>query len=103
MRHNPLDAIGAASSAPYYGAGLQRTCILARLMDGPATKQQLEHSCRSPTVTKRISELRRQGFAIVSGWVSVAGPGGTVSLTTVYSMAEPNDRQGNLFGEGAEA
>lgn len=82
---------------------MQRTCILSRLMRGPATRAELAHLCGSPSVTKRISELRRQGFAIVSGWVSIAGPGGTVSLTAVYYLAEPDTRQADLFGEGAPA
>lgn len=102
--HNPLDVVhGAAGSAPYYSAALQRSCILARLMRGPATRAELEAHCRAPCVTKRISELRRQGFEIVSGWVPVAGPGGTVSVMAVYSLSVPDDQQGELFREEAAA
>jgi Helix-turn-helix domain len=103
MQHNPLDAvrgIAAGEPAHYYGAALQRSCILARLMRGPASRPALELHCAAPSVTKRISELRRQGFNIASGWASVSGPGGTAQVVTVYCLAVPDDRQANLFGEG---
>ncbi len=77
IHHSPLDAVGqlaGGSHAGYWGAAMQR-----------------------------ISELRRQGFAIVSGWAPIAGPGGTVSLTAVYYLAEPDTRQRDLFPEGATA
>lgn len=105
MHRSPLDApieLGPGPRREYWGAGMQRTCILSRLMRGPATRAELAHLCGSPSPTKRISELRRQGFAIASGWVSIAGPGGTVSLAGVYHLAAPDDRQADLFGEGGE-
>lgn len=104
MRNNPLDAVRsvtAGESALYYGAALQRSCILARLMRGPASRPELERHCAAPSVTKRISELRRQGFEISSGWAPVSGPGGTAQVVTVYCLAMPDDRQADLFGEAA--
>ena len=107
IHHNPLDAVGqlaGGSRSGYWGAAMQRTCILSRLMKGPATRAALAQACGSPSVTKRISELRRRdGFLILSGWAPIAGPGGTVSLTAVYYLAEPDTRQADLFGEGAPA
>lgn len=102
MKHNPLDAvrgIAAEQASPYNCTALQRSRIVARLMRGPATRAELERACGAPSVTKRISELRRQGFDITSGWAPMAGPGGTVSVCTVYAFAEPDDRQADLFGE----
>jgi hypothetical protein len=104
LHHNPLDAVdqlAARSHAGYWTAAMQRSCVLAALLRGPATRAALSQSCASPSVTKRISELRRQGFAIVSGWAPIAGPGGTVSLTAIYYLAEPDTRQRDLFPEGA--
>jgi hypothetical protein len=106
MRKNPLDAvhgIAAAERSSYYGAALQRSCILARLMRGPASRHELERHCGAPSVTKRVSELRRMGYEIDGGWAPMAGPGGTVSVAMVYCLAVPDDRQGNLFGEAATA
>lgn len=103
---SPLAAAhGMAASAgrPYYGAALQRSCIMARLMSGPATRAELERTCRAPCVTKRISELRRQGFEIAGGWAPMAGPDGTVTATRVYSLAPRDDSQGSLFGNEAAA
>lgn len=106
IHHNPLDAVtqlGDLSCSGYWGSAGQRSCIMARLMKGPATRAALAQACGSPSVTKRISELRRQGFAIVSGWAPIAGPGGTVSLTAIYYLAEPDTRQRDLFPDGAAA
>ena len=102
MQRNPLDAvrgIAADQSRPYYGAALQRSCIMARLMRGPATRHELERLCLAPSVTKRISELRGQGFPIDGGWAPMAGPGGSRSVVMVYALAAEEDRQGDLFGE----
>jgi hypothetical protein len=106
MNHNPLDAvhgIAGGESRPYYCTALQRSCILARLMRGPVSRPELERLCGAPSVTKRISELRRQGFSIASGWVEVSGPGGTVQVVTVYALEMRDDRQGELFASEAGA
>lgn len=104
MPRNPLDAvrgIAAGESRPYHGTALQKSRIVARLMRGPASRPELELVCGAPSVTKRISELRREGFEIVAGWAPVSGPGGTVSVVTVYALAERDERQGDLF-DGAD-
>ena len=106
MRCNPLDAvrgIAADRGRLYYGTALQRSCILARLMRGPATRDELERLCGVRSVTKRISELRRQGFLIAGDWVTIAGPGGSASLARAYALTAGDDRQGDLFGEGGAA
>ncbi|MBI3156995.1 MAG: hypothetical protein HYZ20_16560 [Burkholderiales bacterium] len=103
-RHSPLNAaveFGPSGRRPYWGVAYQRTCILSRLMKGPATCAELSQLCGARSATKRVSELRRAGFAIESGWASIAGPGGTVSLSAVYHLAEPDDRQRDLFAEEA--
>lgn len=45
-------------------AALQRQCIVQRLQREPATRTDLERKCDAPSVTKRISELRRFGWRI---------------------------------------
>lgn len=100
MQGNPIPAvrgIAADKVRPYYGAALQRSCILARLMRGPVARQELERVCGAPSVTKRISELRRQGFPIFGGFAPISGPGGTISVCMIYSLDTPDDRQGDLF------
>ncbi len=102
MQRNPLDAvrdIAADRGRLYYGTALQRSCILGRLMRGPATRDELERMCGVRSVTKRISELRRQGFPIAGDFVPIAGPGGSGSLAMVYVLSHSEDRQGELFGE----
>lgn len=106
MRCNPLNAmrgIAATQGRLYYGAALQRSCILARLMRGPATRDEMERLCGARSVTKRISELRRQGFRIAGEFVPISGPGGSVSLAMVYTLSAGDDRQHDLFGEGGKA
>jgi hypothetical protein len=105
MRRNPLDAvrdIATDRGRLYYGSALQRSCILGRLMRGPATRDELERLCGARSVTKRVSELRRQGFPIAGDFVPIAGPGGSASLAMVYTLTAGEDRQPDLFGEGGE-
>jgi len=100
MTHNPLDVahgVAATQGRSYYGTALQKSCILARLLRGPASRQELERRCGAPSVTKRISELRRDGFNITSGWAPMAGPGGLISVQTVYALVEIDSRQADLF------
>ena len=46
----------------------QNLQILNRLRQGPATTLQLVESLKICSVTKRISELRREGFCITSSF-----------------------------------
>ena len=102
LHRSPIDAIGGAADGgrPYNGTARQRACIVARLSRGPASRGELEAECSAPSVTKRVSELRGQGFDIRSTWVHRTGPAGTASVTTVYALAEPDDRQRDLFASG---
>lgn len=99
LHRSPIDAIGtgAGGGRPYNTAARQRACILAVLTRGPASRRELETECGAPCVTKRISELRERGFDIRSSWAPMRGPGGTASVTTVYHLATPDDRQADLF------
>lgn len=96
MHINPIDAAQAVAGR-YHGAALQRSRIIARLLRGPASRPELERVCGAPSVTKRISELRRMGFQITGGWAPMTGPDGTVNVVMVYALAERDDRQGDLF------
>ncbi len=81
----------------YNGSKLQRQRILQRLQRGPATRAALEHDCNVPSVTKRVSELRGMGWRIESREELRTGPDGSVNVTTVYSLAEDNTAQPDLF------
>lgn len=102
MRRSPIH-VARHAGGPYRSAALQRSCVLARLMCGPASKAELEQGCRVPSVTKRISELRAGGFPIVGGWAIVTGPDGTATATMVYALAACDQSQGDLFGASGAA
>jgi hypothetical protein len=83
-----------AAGRRYNGVAGQRERILARLRQGPATRQELEREANCLSVTKRVSELRGLGWPIKSAWAEEAGPDGSVSATAVYSLGgEPDSRQ----------
>lgn len=97
---NPLEALrllAPAVAAHYNGAARQRQSILDRLRRGPATRAQLERECHAPSVTKRLSELRRAGWQIEGEAISEAAPDGCVNVATLYSLADPDTAQGDLF------
>lgn len=97
---NPLQAVrnlAPAQAARYNRTAAQRERILRRLQRGPATRLALERECAAPSVTKRISELRRAGWAIESQWIEVAASDGTLNEATLYSLADADALQGDLF------
>ena len=97
---NPLDTVrqlAPGQRALYNGTKLQRQRILQRLEQGSATRAELERDCNAPSVTKRISELRERGWRIESGDGLRTGPDGTVNVAIVYSLAEDNTAQSDLF------
>ena len=69
----------------------QRGRILDRLRAGPATGAALTSECHCPSVTKRISELRRAGSDIRATWIDDFGPDGAVSRVCLYSLLEGNE------------
>ena len=83
--------------APYNDTALQWKRILRRLVSGPATRAELERDCNVPSATKRISEMRRAGWRIDSREELHTGSDGTVNVATVYSMADDNTAQSDLF------
>ena len=64
----------------------QRARIIGRLQCMPSTRRVIERECWVPSVTKRISELRREGWPILSTWTTETGPDGSVSDAVVYSL-----------------
>jgi Helix-turn-helix domain len=87
-----------ANATQYNGAAQQRERILARLRQGPATRSELQYGCRAPSVTKRISELRRDGWRIESEWIREIAPDGSLNRTMLYRLCEEDDEpQAGLF------
>lgn len=87
---NPLQVVrhlAPGQAARYNRTALQRERIVHRLRQGPATRTELERECGAASVTKRISELRRNGFRIVSEWAAATAPDGSVNACTLYSLA----------------
>ncbi len=92
---SPLDAvrqIESAGAARYNGTALQRERILNRLRQGPATRAQLTKDCDCPSVTKRISELRRMGLPISTRWVQEVSPARRMNFTALYSLDGESDQ-----------
>lgn len=98
---SPLHAFGAvAPGARRNTARAQRERVLARLKVGPATAAALMRECYCPSPTKRLSELRRQGWLIRSEWIELREPDGSVSPATLYSLpADADPAQLHLFPE----
>ena len=97
---NPLEALrhlAPAQAARYNTAALQRKRILHRLSEGPATRPELERASGAPSVTKRISELRRDGWHIAGQWIEATAPDGRLNAQTLYSLADDDTAQGDLF------
>lgn len=69
----------------------QRARILARLQCGPCDAATLAAECWVPCVTKRLSELRREGCPIRTTWAQRTGPDGTASVVAVYALAQDQD------------
>jgi hypothetical protein len=87
----------ARGSVGYHSTELQRTRILERLRQGPATRQALEAEAGAGCARKRISELRRKGWRIKTEWADAAAPEGRVRLVAVYRLDEADPRQADLF------
>lgn len=97
---NPLHVVrhlAPAQAARYNRTALQRERILHRLRQGPATRAELERECGCPSVTKRISELRRVGYRIDRAWLTETAPDGGVNMQTLYSLADDDTAQRDLF------
>lgn len=85
-------------AAHYNGTAQQRECIRQVLLKrGPhgASVAELTTACAAPSVTKRVSELRRAGLDIESRADAVIGPHG-VNAVARYVLLEPTSRQGEL-------
>lgn len=81
-------ALGLMGEAPQQNTtAAQRARIILHLQCLPASRRVLERECWVPSVTKRISELRREGWPIVSTRTTETGPDGSVSDAVVYSLA----------------
>lgn len=87
---NPLDAKRAlcpmGEGGTYNTTAAQRARILMRLQRGPATRGDLERDCWAPSATKRIAELRREGWPIVSAWTTDTAPDGSVGAAVLYTL-----------------
>lgn len=87
-------------AAKYNGAALQRERLLHCLRQaGPAGMlgAELARVCNVPSVTKRISELRKAGAEIDSEADHVQAADGTVSACARYVLRVADDAQGELF------
>lgn len=99
---SPLNAFGGAVApgARRNTAQAQRLRVLCRLQAGPASAAALARECYCPSPTKRVSELRRQGWPIRSAWIELREPDGSVSPAVVYTLPADNDpAQLHLFNE----
>lgn len=97
---NTLEALRLLTpelAARYNSAELQRARILERLQRSPATRCVLERDCFAPSVTKRISELRRMGWRVQSDPLHQVTPDGRVNVGIVYSLTDANSTQCDLF------
>ncbi len=97
---NPLQVLhklAPEQAAQYNGAALQRERIGHRLQRGPATRAELERECDCPSVTKRISELRRAGMRIEGQWTEATAADGRINACTLYSLADADTAQRDLF------
>lgn len=99
------DALPSDLASSYNRSALQRERILAALASAGAAGllgSELAQRCQVPSVTKRISELRRAGHQIDSEADHLTGPGG-VSACVRYVLASRTQAQGDLFGDAAKA
>lgn len=87
-----------APQRAYFGIALQRTAILERLANGPATFRQLVDELNIPDPRARIHELRgKGGFLIDSHKVDQVNPDGTVNRVNLYALHGKNALQSDLF------
>jgi hypothetical protein len=105
MNARPLAAPARRSLAPeqaarYNGVGLQREHILEVLQaagERGVISTQLARLAHAPSLTKRISELRRQGLSISTRSAVVAGSDGTVNTLALYVLESGPSSQLDLF------
>jgi len=74
----------------------QRSAILRRLSQGPATVAELMNECPAPDPRKRISELRQDGHAIDTHEIKRHNGDGTVNRVRVYVLRVKDARQCEL-------
>jgi hypothetical protein len=90
----------AELAANYNGTALQRDRLLHCLrLVGPAGMlgPELARVCNVPSITKRISELRRAGHEIDTEPGHVVASDGSVSACARYVLRCADDAQGDLF------
>jgi diacylglycerol kinase family enzyme len=58
---------------------------------------ELARQANAPSLTKRVSELRRKGFPISTRAVVIAGADGTVNTVALYVLETGPVAQGDLF------
>lgn len=87
-------------AANYNGTAVQRERVLHCLRQaGPAGMlgPDLARVCNVPSITKRISELRRDGAEIDTEAGHVVAADGSVSACARYVLRNASDLQGDLF------
>jgi len=105
MNARPLAAPGYRSLAPghasrYNGSAQQRARIVEALQAaGPRgiVGPELARLANAPSLTKRLSELRRKGVAISTRAAVMAGADGTVNMVALYVLGPGSTAQGDLF------
>ena len=86
-----------ATDRPIYNTcERQRAAILQRLAQGPATVAELMQDCHAPDPRKRISDLRREGYAIDSHEIERPNGDGTVNRVRAYVLRVKDARQCEL-------
>ncbi len=87
-------------AAKYNSTAVQRERVLHCLrLAGPAgvLGPELARVCNVPSITKRISELRRDGAEIDTEAGHVVAADGSVSACARYVLCSGGDLQGDLF------
>ena len=74
----------------------QRIAILHRLAQCPATVAELMQDCHAPDPRARISDLRREGYAIDTHEIERPNGDGTVNCVRVYVLRVKDARQCEL-------
>ena len=89
-------AMQPTTQPTYNTCDRQRSAILRRLSQGPATVAELMDDCHAPDPRKRISELRRDGHEIDSHEIERPNGDGTVNRVRVYVLRVKDARQCEL-------
>lgn len=89
-------AMQPTTQPAYNTCDRQRSAILRRLSQAPATVAELMHDCHAPDPRKRISDLRKVGYVIDTHEIERPNGDGTVNRVRVYVLRVKDARQCEL-------